>query len=181
MILSAQPLFAQVPGQPETPARECDCHAQRITDSWCRASAVFLGTVTGADTVYARAEIDRIQQDNFDHIAVGFTVDHVFKGENTAIMQVLTGVDGRNCGFSFRVGEPFLVFAYEQDGVLATDRCTSTRSANSIGRVFSDSLDYIIQGGTYEIAGVQEPWCNREGDPNDTDRRGRGRTDDPDR
>jgi hypothetical protein len=162
--ISSLTIAAQVPGQPEIPPRECDCPLLRVTDSWCHSKAVFLGTVTASDTIYKRTEVGKWDRDHVDHITVGFIVDHVFKGDETAMKNIHTGTDGRHCGYNFLPGEKYLVFAYEEaNGQLTTDRCTSTRPAEKVGRQFSDSLDHLMQGGTYEIAGVDQPGpdCDR--------------------
>ena len=153
-------LYAQVPDQPHIPPRECDCPAQRVTDHWCRAQVIFLGKVTAADTVFAKADVGKWERDNIDRISVGFIVEHTFKGETPAMVNVKTAMDDRHCGFAFREGSTFLVFAHEADGELITDRCSGTREADVISREFSDSLDHLLEGGTYEIAGETEPDCD---------------------
>ncbi len=158
--LSSLQTSAQVPGQPEIPPRECDCPLQRLPDSYCRASAIFLGTVTGVDTNYANADVGKWDRDIMDRITVGFEVDHTFKGPEKPMQNVLTAVDGRHCGYSFHMGSSFMVFAYDDGGQLVTDQCTPTREADTVGREFSDSLDYLVGGGTYEIGGEVQPPCN---------------------
>ncbi|MDQ3100858.1 MAG: hypothetical protein M3R08_05690 [Bacteroidota bacterium] len=155
-------LYAQVPGQTNIPPRECDCPAMRVTDHWCRASVIFLGKVTAVDTTYAQTEIGKWNRDVIERISAGFIVEHTFKGSTNAMMNINTAMDDRHCGFSFRKGETFLVFAHEENNELVTDRCSGTREGDTVGREFSDSLDYLIEGGTYEIAGKEEPDCNKE-------------------
>jgi hypothetical protein len=151
-------LSAQVPGQPEIPPQECDCPVQRVIEHYCFATEIFLGTVSAADTVFKRAEVGRWERDNIDHISVGFLVEHVFKGEPAPMKNVLTATDPNgNCGFSFIAGTSYMVFARADGDQLITDQCSGTRMASVVGRQFSDSLDHLMNGGTYEIGGVDHP------------------------
>lgn len=155
-------VFAQVPGQTNIPPRECDCPAMRVTDHWCRASVIFLGKVTAVDTSYSQAAIGKWERDVTEQITAGFIVEHTFKGSTNAMMNINTAMDDRHCGFAFREGGTFLVFAHEENNVLVTDRCSGTREGDTVSREFSDSLDYLLSGGSYEIAGEEEPDCDEE-------------------
>jgi len=55
-------------------------------------------------------------------------LDHVWRGELPyETITVYTGFPGGGCGYPFRVGRCYLVFAQvEADGLLRTDICTRT-------------------------------------------------------
>ena len=160
LLLTTTSLRAQIPGAPHIPSRECDCPTQRITDHWCRASIIFLGEVTAADTVHARTDVGKWDRDVIERITVGFIVEHTFKGSPGAMVNIDTGLDDRHCAFTFRKGAKYIVFAHDEVGELAVDRCSGTRELDTVDRQFSDSLDHLLAGGTYEIAGEEQPRCN---------------------
>ncbi len=160
LLLLSGTLQAQIPGAAHIPPRECDCPAQRVTDHWCRASVIFLGEVTAADTIYAKNDVGKWERDIVERITVGFIVEHTFKGSTNAMINIDTGLDDRSCAFTFRKGAKYLVFAHDEGGELAVDRCGGTREADTVSRGFSDSLDHLLSGGTYEIAGEQHPDCD---------------------
>ena len=162
LLLMPVLLMAQVRGQAEDRPEECDCPSYSVVDHWCRAAELFIGTVTAADTVFKRTEVDPIQRKSIDHITVGFLVEHQWKGDEAPMKNIHTATrneatDVSHCGVNFRVGEKYLVFAQNKNGQLTSGQCSGTRTADTVGRQFSDSLDYLMNGGTYEIAGVDVP------------------------
>lgn len=54
-------------------------------------------------------------------------VERVWKGVKEPVVEVLTSMDVRYCGFAFRPGESYLVFARRlDDGTLMTSICSAT-------------------------------------------------------
>ena len=90
------------------------------------ASAVFVGTVTGARERKFEGKKDDI---DWTPIAFKFSVSQAFSGVEGAEVEVATGRGGGDCGYGFRKGETYLVYAYKSsDGkTLLTGICTRTR------------------------------------------------------
>jgi hypothetical protein len=67
---------------------------------------------------------------------VTFAVAERFKGVDGRLIDVLTGSGGGDCGFNFRVGSSYLVFAYRHPvtGRLGTGICSRTALANWANR-----------------------------------------------
>lgn len=57
---------------------------------------------------------------------VTLRVDRAWKGVNARTVVLNTGRGGGDCGFPFRRGESYLVFAHEHEGSLGTGICTRT-------------------------------------------------------
>ena len=87
------------------------------------ASAVFVGTVTGSRTPPRSG-----REDGHPHV-YRFSVAEAFSGVEGAEAEVATGTGGGDCGYEFRRGETYLVYAYrtEKGAYLATGICTRTR------------------------------------------------------
>lgn len=92
------------------------------------ASAVFVGTVTGA----RERKFEGKNKDDIDWTPVvyRFSVSQAYSGVEGMEVEVATGHGGGDCGYGFRKGETYLVYAYTgADGkTLATGICTRTRS-----------------------------------------------------
>jgi hypothetical protein len=78
--------------------------------------AVFSGTVTAV-------EGDR---DGMAPLRVSIDINQVWKGPMLARTLLLTSGSSASCGFEFQPGTDYLVYAYDQDGQLATGLCTRT-------------------------------------------------------
>ena len=107
-----------------TKALACSCGGPALPcqDYW-KASAVFVGTVSSS----ARSSYT-IDKTAFEGRLVHFAVDRVFRDVEGAEVEVTTGLGGGDCGYDFRVGGQYLVYAYRNaDKKLATGICTRTR------------------------------------------------------
>ena len=90
-------------------AAACDCAFGGGTpcqDYW-EVSAVFVGVVTGSSRV-------TVDQGGYAHTQrlVQFSLDRAYKGIEGAEAQVITGLGDADCGYGFRLGEKYLVYAY---------------------------------------------------------------------
>jgi hypothetical protein len=89
-----------------------------------RASAVFVGTVTGLKT-------NKRGKGSYDLTprVFRFSVERAFSGVEGAEVEVATGRGGGDCGYNFRRGEKYLVYAYRgaEGGRLTTGICSRTR------------------------------------------------------
>jgi hypothetical protein len=99
-----------------------------------RADAVFAGTVVGSGKI-------TISEGEFKHDMrlVRLTVDQPIRGMQSAEVEVLTGWGGGDCGYGFKLGQRYLVYAYrEEDGKrLATSICTRTRKLSEADADFA--------------------------------------------
>jgi len=87
--------------------------------------AVFLGTATNITPMGATPT------PTFPHVVVTFSLERAFRGVENATMAVRTGNGGGDCGYRFKAGERYLVYAYRQkDGTLTTGISTRTRLAS---------------------------------------------------
>lgn len=90
--------------------------AEAVADS----SRVFLGTVTGI-------EHDGMVQ------RVTFQVSEHFKGGRTDVLRVQTFAQTASCGYPFREGARYVVYADGDDDALATSTCSRTAVAGNPG------------------------------------------------
>jgi hypothetical protein len=111
----------------------CSCMGDRpVCEAYWQASAVFVGVVTGVrepprltpEEAMKRAEAGEWPQRTFT-----FAVERPLRGVEGAQVAVGTGLGGGDCGYGFRVGERYLVYAYREQktGKLSTGICTRTR------------------------------------------------------
>jgi len=62
------------------------------------------------------------------NVEVVFAVTHSWKGVESPTVSVFTSSHGASCGYGFRTGRTYLVYAYRQgDGPLSTGICGRTR------------------------------------------------------
>jgi hypothetical protein len=80
--------------------------------------ALFAGTVTSMTVVTNGYALRRL---------VTFHVIETWKGTNTVTQSVLTGLGGGDCGYPFKLGEDYVVYALTHAGNLHTDIALPTR------------------------------------------------------
>jgi hypothetical protein len=89
-----------------------------------RADAVFAGTVVRSGKINV-GEGDL----KHDMRLVRLTVDQPIRGMQSTEVDVITGWGGGDCGYGFKLGQRYLVYAYREEGDkrLSTSICTRTR------------------------------------------------------
>ena len=118
-----------------------------LCESFWNSDAVFEGEVQEIETPARKQRLDP-----FAGRRVRFTVDRVWHGEVAGSVDVMTGSGGGDCGYSFRKGRKYLVYASEREGRLMTNICSPTkpvdraaadreylstaRATNARGRIF---------------------------------------------
>ena len=109
-------------GATKTLACSCAGPALPCQDYW-RASAVFIGTVSSnTRSTY------KIDKSELEGRLIHFAVDRTFRDVASTEVEVITGLGGGDCGYDFRVGGQYLVYAYRNaDNKLATGICSRTR------------------------------------------------------
>jgi 5-hydroxyisourate hydrolase-like protein (transthyretin family) len=102
----------------------CTCAGpHRPCEAYLDASAAFVGTVTFSTTT-------KIKEAGFEFTKrlVRLHVDHPLRNVETTDVEVLTGLGDADCGYGFRLGGQYLVYAYGDNGkTLSTSICARTR------------------------------------------------------
>ena len=108
----------------EVSACSCAFGGAAVCQEFWEVDAVFAGTVTQSGTV----TVDEGSYKRQIRV-LKFSVAEVFRGEQVAEMEVATGLGDSDCGYGFRVGETYLVYAsrHERDGRLYTGICLRTK------------------------------------------------------
>jgi hypothetical protein len=83
------------------------------------ADAVFVGKVVGGLTTSPSSR----------GVLTHFLVRSAWKGCWTSAVAVDGTAGGSNCGYSFEMGEEYLIYARRRDGELYTSQCTRTAPA----------------------------------------------------
>jgi hypothetical protein len=142
-------LFMSMRKAPHASA-ECECPLLRLDDAFCHADLVFEGIPVAMDTAYVRGDMRNSSDNTIAHVAVRFQVQRVIKGNFPTMLVNVASVDRNACGFSFILGQRYLVFATHENGMVITDRCTPTRNMDTVTRGFADSLAYVMSGKQWE-------------------------------
>lgn len=113
-------LFVALPD----PAGACSCMPSGPPcQNYFQVDAVFVGKVETISTV------EDASDSHFRRRLVAFALERAFRGVQGNRVEVTTGMGGGDCGYDFKVGERYLVYAYRQQGVrqFATGICSRTR------------------------------------------------------
>jgi hypothetical protein len=101
-----------------TQTQNCDCEPSPLSEQLHTYSAVFAGTVTSIEK----------DENNFK---VTFDVSHFWKNMDTqrimTSITVSTCKDEACCGFGFKKGQKYIVFASFYEGNYSVDMCSMTR------------------------------------------------------
>jgi hypothetical protein len=116
-------------------------------------SVVFAGDVSSIDTV---SRGDGLVS-SADPVFVTFEVSKVWKGSLEKETVVRTVRDEASCGYTFALGNSYLVFADEDGGVIRTGLCSGTQPLNDSN---AQQLDDLIR-----------PYNPQDDDRGDTDNR----------
>src|SRR5688572_17187304 len=96
-------------------------------ESYGGAAAVFVGTVVGHREHRVSKEVAR-KEDRWYPNAFKFSIEQAYLGVNGSEIEIFTGTGGGDCGYQFKSGQRYLVYAYRySDGPLTTSICTSTK------------------------------------------------------
>jgi hypothetical protein len=102
-----------------------------------RVDAVFLGAVRSMST------IEGTPDSPYPRRLVMFAIERAFRGVQVPTADVTTGMGGGDCGYAFKLGERYVVYAYRaKDGSrLGTGICSRTRLASQA----AEDLRYFEQ------------------------------------
>jgi len=123
----------------ETPACRCSFTRglrQPPCEEYWKASAVFVGTVTGISIISTSGK-----DPHYGERSVSFSIEDAFRGVEGPTVEVDPGSVGSDCGFEFVQGERYLVYASinSRDKKLQTNICSRTRALAKA----SEDLQYI--------------------------------------
>src|SRR5260370_347920 len=92
------------------------------------ASAVFVGTAITVKTA-ERNPATKPSEVDWTPRTFKFSVEQAYLGVEGAEVEVATGMGGGDCGYGFKLGERYLVYAYRSgdNNRLATGICTRTK------------------------------------------------------
>lgn len=120
------------------PAVACDCvHPGPPCKAFAGTPTVFAGRVVGISTIGLKAPSGDDYEDRF----ISFEVERSYRGWTAKTAEVVTGWGGGDCGYDFRQGERYLVYAYphRETGKLYTGICQRTRPLTEA----AEDLDYL--------------------------------------
>jgi hypothetical protein len=116
----------------------CDCpYAGAPCKAFANTPTVFTGRVTKISTINRQAP----SGDDFKDRLVLFEVERSYRGWEAKTAEVVTGWGGGDCGYDFREGVRYLVYAYphRETGKLYTGICQRTRRLSEA----ADDLEYL--------------------------------------
>ena len=138
-------------------AEACSCIGSGPPcQNFFQSEAVFVGTVTGIRPLQVQADADRHV---FDRRVVAFTVEKRVRGTLGATVDVRTGNGGGDCGFDFKIGERYVVYAYRHtDGSLGTGICSRTRRAAEAAEDLAYFAALPATGSGARLFGTVKHW-----------------------
>lgn len=126
---------------PALTGKACSCAGiQPPCEAFAVASSVFVGSVDQISTLLLeRSEGGRRWK--YEQRLVRFTIQQGLKGVDTGSVEVETGMGGGDCGYAFKTGEVYLVYAYRhpERHTLVTGICDRTRPLSAGG----EDLSYV--------------------------------------
>ena len=137
---------------------------ERVEFAVSDSEAVFSGEVVdfekGADSMFGPTE------------TVSFRVSEVWKGPQRETLEVSTPTQGSACGYAFKEGQEYLVYAYTGKQGLETDLCSSNKPLSKAeadlallgnssekpkdggGEVLADTSGGVSAGAMVGVAGL---------------------------
>jgi hypothetical protein len=129
------------------------CQAYFETD------AVFTGTVTAI--AIRKMPIEAIPDQLFDRRFVQISIERIGKGVQGAGVEVRTGTGGGDCGFDFKVGQRYVVYASRgKDGSLTTGICSRTRALSDAAEDVAFFSALPAGGSGARVSGTITHWEN---------------------
>lgn len=109
-------------------ANACSCGMGGAPcESFGTSAAVFAGTVIAVRENERPKKIDRNAVDWLPRFVYKFSVQQAYSGVTGTEVEVFTGSGGGDCGYQFKIGERYLVYAYLYKDKLNTSICGRTR------------------------------------------------------
>lgn len=125
----------------------CTCkNKNTIIEDYNSTSLIFAGTVVRFS----------------DTTGFVFNISTLYKGSIFNDRSVSVRSEGGNCSYEFKIGEKYLVFAFEDEGAYFTDKCTRTATYESseLNLIFLNNLPQSLE--TSYILGSLVHWENHD-------------------
>ena len=135
-------------------ASACDCG---YSGAPCKAFAATPYVFSGRVTKISSISIKISSGDQYQDRLVLFEVDHPYRGlESKKVVEVVTGFGRGDCGYAFREGERYLVYAlpHAATGKLYTGICSRTRLLADAAA----DLEYLARKDDPEHGAGIEAW-----------------------
>lgn len=125
------------------PVSACSCIADvPLCQSFWQADVVFAGEVLSFEHIDPRQFLSRR--------VARVRVDRVWRGNASGVVEVSTGAGGGDCGYGFRRGEVYVIYARKgAQGALSTNICAPTKllSKASADLEYFKGIDAPSSGG----------------------------------
>lgn len=134
-------------------ANACSCAGKTSPcESFGRADAVFVGTVVSAREREQKKKTDSNNEIDWAPVGYKFSVEQSYLGVAGTEIEVFTGRGGGDCGYTFKTGERYLVYAYRYGKELSTGICTRTKPFSSASEdlAFLGTLSSAAPGVTID-------------------------------
>jgi len=167
LLAAAATLSAAILAAPAV-ATACTCmQSGPPCQAYFDADAVFVGTV---QSITIRKRIVVADQ-AYDHKFVRIAIDGPSRGVQGSSIEISTGMGGGDCGFDFKQGQRYVVYAWRPpDGTLSTGICSRTTLYSQA----AEDVAYLNSGpppasaarvfGTIKVGERKEPggaWVQR--------------------
>jgi hypothetical protein len=122
----------------------CSCAQITLCEGYQNASIIFVGTVSSEAPTKIKVE-ERISGNNEiltrSERLFRFAIEQSFKGNESGEIEIQTGMDGGDCGYTFKSSERYLVYANfdRRTQRYRTSICTRTRLFSGA----SEDLDFL--------------------------------------
>lgn len=139
-------------GPSARPAHACSCAPASDLGSYRSADVVFTGAAVGHRDPRAGERL----VSTADRLFWRFEVESVDKGRVPEVVEVATARDGGACGYGFREGRRYQVFARSAEDRLQTGLCDDTRDLSAGEVAFHQGTPGPPRSGD-EVAGEPQP------------------------
>jgi predicted glutamine amidotransferase len=135
LALSTAAILPSGPSVLPTPTLPCTCIDVPLQEHIAKTDVVFSGIVIAQDTVEVQFLPTEYSSTFKTKIEVRNTIlsQGAYKGAVSDTVNVVTAASGAACGYSFTVGNTYLIYAYIRDGVLSTSICSATKPLANAG------------------------------------------------
>lgn len=104
------------------------CSSEEFSGAHCRCNATEspLQALRSYDAVFS-GRVSSIRKINWYDYQATFQVKDAWKGVEEGKIPVDSTTFRTSCGYAFKLGESYLVYAYQHNGVLFAHHCSRTR------------------------------------------------------
>jgi hypothetical protein len=148
---------------PESQACSCGFGGAAPCQEYWRTEAIFSGTIIGSSSIEVKYDSYKTTQR-----VLRVAIKQAFRGVDGGQIEVVSGWGGGDCGFEFKLGESYLIYASRSkaDTRLHTSICTRTRALADAADdlAFIDSLPTADTGSLIFGQVVKRNYFWKEGE-----------------